>query len=129
MAEGQPLALEVDSLTKHFQVFERGVLLKRQIGIVHAVDNVSLKIRNGETFGLVGESGCGKTTIARCIVNLETPTKGKIQFNGIDVTKVFKTGKSRSILALHRGMQYIFQNPYASLDPRMTVADIIMEPF
>ncbi len=129
MAADSPPALEVDYLTKHFPVFERGLLLKRRIGMVHAVDNVSLQINHGETFGLVGESGCGKTTLARCIVNLETPTEGRIQFNGIDVTKVFKTGNKPRILALHREMQYIFQNPYASLDPRMTVADIIMEPF
>jgi len=95
---------------------------------VHAVDNVSLTVNRGETLGLVGESGSGKSTLAKCVVDLETPTKGIISFNGNDVLKVFKSRNKRRVLALHREIQYIFQNPYASLDPRMTVADIIMEP-
>src|SRR5438128_2253046 len=81
----------------------------------------------GSTHG-VGESGSGKSTLAKCVVNLETPTKGTITFNGTDVLKVFKSRNRTRVLALHREMQYIFQNPYASLDTRMTVADIIMEP-
>jgi len=120
--------LEISLLTKHYPIYERGLLLKRQTGVVHAVDNVSLTVNRGETLGLVGESGSGKSTLAKCVVDLETPTKGIISFNGNDVLKVFKSRNKRRVLALHREIQYIFQNPYASLDPRMTVADIIMEP-
>ena len=120
--------LEVKELTKHFPVYERGVILRRKLGDVHAVDEVSFGIRKNETFGLVGESGCGKTTIAKCVLYLEPPTSGKIFFNGKNITEIFKEGKKDLVLALRRQMQYIFQNPYSSLDPRMTVADIIMEP-
>ncbi len=121
--------LEVKNLTKHFPLFERGILLRRRVGEVHAVDGLSFSINKGETFGLVGESGCGKTSTARCIVYLEFPDKGKILFDGRDTLKIFRSGNKDRILALRREMQYIFQNPHASLDPRMTVADIIMEPF
>ncbi len=96
---------------------------------MHAVDQVSFGIQEGETLGLVGESGCGKTTIARCILYLEIPTSGSIFFNGKNITQTFKKGNRSQVLALRRQMQYIFQNPYSSLDPRMTVADIIMEPY
>jgi oligopeptide transport system ATP-binding protein len=120
--------LEISSLTKHYPLFERGLLLKRQTGVVHAVDSVTLTVNRGETLGLVGESGSGKSTLAKCVVDLETPTKGLIMFDGVDVLKIFRSRNKKGILALHRQMQYIFQNPYASLDPRMTVADIIMEP-
>lgn len=120
--------IKVDQLTKHFPVYERGIILKRRLGDVHAVDQVSLEIANGETFGLVGESGCGKTTLARCLLYLEPPTSGNIFFEGKNITQIFKKGNRAQVLALRRQMQYIFQNPYASLDPRMTVADIIMEP-
>jgi oligopeptide/dipeptide ABC transporter ATP-binding protein len=99
------------------------------MGEVHAVDQVSLEIKKGETFGLVGESGCGKTTLAKCILYLEPPTSGGVIFEGKNITNIFKRGNHAQILSLRRQMQYIFQNPYASLDPRMTVADIIMEPF
>jgi oligopeptide/dipeptide ABC transporter ATP-binding protein len=120
--------LEVRDLTKHFPVYERGVILRRKLGDVHAVDQVSFGIKKNETFGLVGESGCGKTTIAKCMLYLEPPTLGEIFFNGKNITKIFEEGKKDQVLALRRQMQYIFQNPYSSLDPRMTVADIIMEP-
>ena len=120
--------LEVRELTKHFPVYEKGVILRRKLGDVHAVDQVSFEIKKNETFGLVGESGCGKTTIAKCMLYLEPPTLGNIFFNGKNVTEIFKKGKKDQVLALRRQMQYIFQNPYSSLDPRMTVADIIMEP-
>lgn len=121
--------IQVDQLTKHFPVYERGVILKRRLGDVHAVDQVSLDIMKGETFGLVGESGCGKTTLARCLLYLEPPTSGDIFFEGKNITQIFRKGNRAQVLALRRQMQYIFQNPYSSLDPRMTVADIIMEPF
>ncbi len=117
------------NLTKHFPVYSRGVLLKRKLGEVHAVDEVSFSLNKGETFGLVGESGCGKTTLARCILYLDPPSSGDIIFEGNNIAQIFKAGKRDQVLALRRQMQYVFQNPYASLDPRMTVADIIMEPF
>lgn len=120
--------LEVRELTKHFPVYERGVILRRKLGDVHAVDQVSFGIEKNETFGLVGESGCGKTTIAKCVLYLEPPTSGSIFFNGKNITDIFKRGRKVQVLTLRRQMQYIFQNPYSSLDPRMTVADIIMEP-
>lgn len=104
------------------------MILRRKLGDVHAVDEVSFEIKKNETFGLVGESGCGKTTIAKCILYLEPPTSGKIFFSGKNITEIFQKRRKIQVLALRRQMQYIFQNPYSSLDPRMTVADIIMEP-
>jgi oligopeptide/dipeptide ABC transporter ATP-binding protein len=121
--------LEVKNLVKHYPITSRGVLLKKQVGVVHAVDDVSFSVNRGETFGLVGESGCGKTTTARAILYLDPPTSGEIDFDGQDVGKIFMSKDKKEILGLRRKMQYVFQNPYASLDPRMTVADIIMEPF
>ncbi len=123
------MVLEVKNLVKHFPIMSRGVFLKKQVGIVHAVDGVSFSVRKGETFGLVGESGCGKTSTARAILYLDPPTSGEIYFEGQEVGKIFKSKNKQEILKLRRKMQYVFQNPYASLDPRMTVADIIMEPF
>jgi len=121
--------LEVENLVKHFPIFSRGILLKKRIGAVHAVDGVSFSIKKGETFGLVGESGCGKTTTARTILNLDLPTSGQVYLEGNDTYKIFNSKDKKEILKLRRKMQYVFQDPYASLDPRMTVADIIMEPF
>jgi len=104
-------------------------LFKKEVGLVHAVDNVTFDIRRKETFGLVGESGCGKTTTARVILNLTEPTDGEVFFEGENVFENFRSGNKETKLKLRRKMQLIFQNPYGSLDPRMTVFDIISEPF
>jgi len=103
--------------------------LKKEIGVVHAVDNISFDIRKQETFGLVGESGCGKTTTARLILNLIEPTSGEVLFQGENVYEKIKSPNTQEKLRFRRKMQLIFQNPYGSLDPRMTVFDIISEPF
>lgn len=124
----EPL-LEVENLVKYFPVYSRGVLLKKQVGSVHAVDGVSLEVGKGETMGLVGESGCGKTTTGKVILDLIPPDSGKVQFEGKDVYKTFNTGGSEGARYLRRNMQMVFQNPYGSLDPRMTVFDILSEPF
>ncbi len=121
--------VEVRGLVKYFPTYSRGVLLKKRVGTVHAVDHVSFSIREGETLGLVGESGCGKTTTAKVMLNLEPPTSGEVYFDGQDVYKVLNSGNKAKALALRRSMQLVFQNPFASLDPRMTVYDIISEPF
>lgn len=121
--------LEVDSLVKYFDVLERGVFRKRKIGDVHAIDNVSFHIYAGETLGLVGESGCGKTTTGKVILYLEKPSSGSILFEGKDVVEAFRKGDSEEAKLLRRSMQMVFQNPYNSLDPRMTIYDIISEAF
>ncbi|MGB9842242.1 MAG: ABC transporter ATP-binding protein [Candidatus Bathyarchaeales archaeon] len=125
----QEVILEVKNLVKNYPLTSRGIFLKKEVGVVHAVDGVSFSVRKGETFGLVGESGCGKTSTARAILYLDPPTSGEIYFEGQDIIKIFKSNNPQEILKLRRKMQYVFQNPYASLDPRMTVADIITEPF
>lgn len=114
--------LKVDQLVKHFPV--RKGLLQRQVGAVHAVDGISFEIIQGETFGLVGESGCGKSTAGRSILQLYRPTSGHVYFKGQDLAAI----KGEELRQTRRNMQMIFQDPYASLNPRMSVGDIIGEP-
>jgi oligopeptide transport system ATP-binding protein len=121
-AAATPL-LEVRQLAMHFPISE-GIVLSRKIGDVKAVDGVDFTIKRGETLGLVGESGCGKTTTGRCILRLERPTAGQILFDGRDVNRM----ERQELTALRRRMQVIFQDPYSSLNPRMKVGDIIGEP-
>lgn len=116
--------LKVEGLVKHYSI-TRGILFKKLIGTVRAVDGVSFEIGRGETLGLVGESGCGKSTTARTILRLEKPTAGRAWFKGRDI---FAMSKSE-LRELRRDIQVIFQDPYASLNPRMTVGDIISEPY
>ena len=121
--EARPL-LRVEGLTKRFPI-TRGVIFRRQIAQVHAVEDVSLSIDAGETLGLVGESGCGKSTTARLILRLLEPTAGRIEFDGREITGL----GSRGMRPLRREMQIVFQDPYASLNPRQSVGEIIATPF
>jgi oligopeptide transport system ATP-binding protein len=121
MSETRPL-LEVKDLVKHYAV--RGGVLRRQVGTVHAVDGVSFSLRVGETLGLVGESGCGKSTVARTVLRLVEPTSGSIKLNGTEITPLSKS----ELRPVRRSMQIVFQDPFASLNPRMTAGDIVGEP-
>jgi oligopeptide/dipeptide ABC transporter ATP-binding protein len=114
--------LDVQHLVKYFPITQ-GIVLRHQVGTIKAVDDVSFQLHKGETLGLVGESGCGKTTTARTILRLEHPTSGSAKYKGTDIFGLDK----RELRALRREIQVIFQDPYASLNPRMTVADIISE--
>jgi len=116
------ILLRVDNLVKHFPIFQ-GVI-RRQVGAVHAVDGVSFDIYKGETLGLVGESGCGKSTAGRTILRLYKPTDGHVYYDGTDLAGL----SEREMRQMRRKLQIIFQDPYASLNPRMTVTDIVGEP-
>ena len=114
--------VEVKNLVMYYPVLAG--FLRRRVADVKAVDNVSFYIKRGETLGLVGESGCGKTTTGRCILQLSKPTDGQVFFEGTELTKL----GNRGIRRMRRNMQLIFQDPYASLDPRMKAGDVIGEP-
>src|SRR5690554_6217803 len=115
--------LEVRNLVKHFPI-RQGIIFSKQVGAVQAVDDISFTVRKGETLGLVGESGCGKTTTGRLILRLIEPTSGDIIFDGKNIPQLTKD----DLRELRKEMQIIFQDPYGSLNPRMTVGDIIGEP-
>lgn len=117
------ILIEVKDLKMYFPV-TKGIVLRRKIGDVKAVDGLTFSIRKGETLGLVGESGCGKSTTGRALIQLYKPTTGEVIFHGTDLTKL----PPEQMRQMRRKVQMIFQDPYASLNPRMTVGDIIAEP-
>ena len=120
---GKEVLVRVEALKKHFPI-SRGFIFKRRVGAVRAVDGVSFEVYRGETLGLVGESGCGKSTTGRTILQLYRPTAGDVYFEDVNLS----TLEGRALNRMRRRMQMIFQDPYASLDPRMTVGTIIGEP-
>ncbi len=122
LAADKPGLLRIENLVTHFPI--KAGLFKRTVGQIHAVDGVDLTVYKGETVGLVGESGCGKTTLSRTILKLVEPTSGRIYFNGRGISRWGR----RRMRPVRREMQIVFQDPYASLNPRMTVRDIISEP-
>ncbi len=122
-AQDEDILLEVKNLKMHFPVTS-GLLFQRTVAHVKAVDDVSFSVKRGETLGLVGESGCGKTTTGRCILQLYKPTSGEVVFDGQDLTRM----NTKQMRAMRREMQVIFQDPYSSLNPRMTAGNIIGEP-
>ena len=121
--QADDVLVNVENLRMYFPVTS-GILIQRAVAHIKAVDDVSFFVRRGETLGLVGESGCGKTTTGRCILQLYKPTSGSVMFEGKDLC----TMKGREVRSMRRQMQVIFQDPYSSLNPRMTAGNIIGEP-
>ncbi|MEE9556280.1 MAG: ATP-binding cassette domain-containing protein, partial [Candidatus Adiutricales bacterium] len=121
--ENNEYLVRVDDMAVYFPI-SMGLIRKKKIGDVKAVDRISFNIRKGETLGLVGESGCGKTTTGRAILQLERPTGGHVYFEDIDLTQA----EEKTIRPMRRTMQMIFQDPFGSLNPRMPVGEIIGEP-
>jgi peptide/nickel transport system ATP-binding protein/oligopeptide transport system ATP-binding protein len=122
--DGDGALIQVRDLVKHFPITS-GVFLQKQVGAVQAVDGVSFEVRRGETLGIVGETGSGKSTTARLVTRLLEPTSGEIRFDGQDITKI----KGKRLKAVRRDVQMIFQDPYSSLNPRKTIGSIVAEPF
>src|SRR5690625_271487 len=118
------MILDVQDLVKHFPLTQ-GIIFKRQVGHVKAVDGVDFQLHKGETLGIVGESGCGKSTLAKLLMRLEDPTSGSAYYHGKDIYGM----RGKELRRMRRNIQIVFQDPYASLNPRMTVGDIIGEPF
>jgi oligopeptide/dipeptide ABC transporter ATP-binding protein len=116
--------LQVDNVVKHYPI-TRGIVFRRTIGQVQAVDGVSLELKQGETLGVVGESGCGKSTLARVVMNLERPTSGAVRYKGRNIFDL----NGAELRRMRRQIQLVMQDPYTSLNPRMTVGDLIGEPF
>ncbi|HOB42923.1 MAG TPA: dipeptide ABC transporter ATP-binding protein [Bacillota bacterium] len=124
MSKGSAEALlRVDNLTKHYPITQ-GIIRQKQVGAVRAVDGISFEVRRGETLGLVGESGCGKSTTGRLLMRLEEPTEGSIRFDGCDWLSMGKEDLRRA----RKDMQIVFQDPFSSLNPRMTVGEMVGEP-
>ncbi len=123
MSTENDIIMELEGVTKWFPLFERGIMRKKLVGYIKAVDDVSLQLPKGKTIGLVGESGCGKTTLSRVILRLIEPTRGRITFDGIDLTSL----SSRELRKLRKRIQMVFQDPYGSLNPRLSVEEIISE--
>ncbi|GAA2809443.1 ABC transporter ATP-binding protein [Nonomuraea dietziae] len=124
MAAAADRILEVRDLVKHFPLTS-GVVLKRQIGAIKAVDGVSFDLNRGETLGIVGESGCGKSTLAKLLMALERPTSGSVKVNGREIANA----RGGELKRMRRNIQMVMQDPYTSLNPRMTVGDIVGEPY
>jgi oligopeptide/dipeptide ABC transporter ATP-binding protein len=121
--------LRVEHLEKRYPVRRRGIVGGRTVGEVHAVDDVSFTIDAGEALALVGESGCGKTTTARSMLHLVAATSGEVWFDGTEILKVFRDDARDAVLRVRRGLQYVFQDPYLSLNPRWTIGQTLREPF
>ena len=121
---GGDVLVNIEDVYKHFPI-KQGIIFQREVARVHAVDGVNLEVRRGETLGIVGETGCGKSTLARCITGLHPVTKGRIDFDGTDITKLSR----RQMKTFRRDVQMIFQDPYGSLNPRRRVGSIIGDPF
>jgi ABC-type oligopeptide transport system ATPase subunit len=123
VSSGEPL-MEVEDLQKYFPL-SRGIVRRRNLGAVKAVDGVSFDVMRGETLGIVGETGCGKSTTARLMMRLLEPTAGSVRFQGEDITEL----RGARLKAVRRELQMVFQDPYSSLNPRKTVGSIVAEPF
>src|SRR5690625_1992119 len=121
---GSDVVLDVANLVKHYPVKE-GMVFNRRTGAVQAVDGVSFQLRRGETIGVVGESGCGKSTLAKLLMRLEEPDSGEVTYRGDNIYKM----RGKALKNMRRNVQIVFQDPYTSLNPRMTVGDIIGEPY